>query len=429
MKKPKAFKVLIIVFLLGSIFCGCTNNAAESNDTSTVNQEFDEGSKITPPLSIPSENAILPESLEYLGAFRLPEDGDDETEMFSWGGQAMAFNPKGNNGEGSLFLTGHDWHTFVSEISIPVLKQSKNAEDLNRAKIIQPLSDIKNGLFDKWTLEIPRVGLEVLNDELYFCWGEHFEEDTDKGTHGVTDLDLSKSNAKSVCTVGDFLYSTNDYMFSIPSKWAEENGFDLATGRYRDGGWSGMGPALFAISSESIKSAGRNEKIEAAPLILYDNSYQGDSGQKMNSYSHADSWAGGAWITADDKEAVVFVGTHGYGNTWYGFSNGVVWPIAGDEDVEYPEVPEWPHDSRGWWNDDFRACIVLYDSSHFLSTTPDEVQPYAFIDLSEYMIAIREETQMQYIGGAAYDDKNNLMYVQEIFADGDYAVVHVFSFS
>jgi len=49
--------------------------------------------------------------------------------------------------------------------------------------------------------------------------------------------------------VGSYsIYSVNDYMFDIPTNWAAANtpGMLLATGRYRDGGWSGQGPTLFA---------------------------------------------------------------------------------------------------------------------------------------------------------------------------------------
>ena len=44
------------------------------------------------------------------------------------------------------------------------------------------------------------------------------------------------------------LYSVNGYLMEIPKAWADQHvgGRPLGTGRYRDGGWSGMGPALFA---------------------------------------------------------------------------------------------------------------------------------------------------------------------------------------
>jgi hypothetical protein len=52
---------------------------------------------------------------------------------------------------------------------------------------------------------------------------------------------------------------------------------------------------------------------------------------------------------------VILVGTKAVGESWYGFSNGVVHPISGDPDETYPEVPDWPHDDRGWWSEDISA--------------------------------------------------------------------------
>lgn len=373
-------------------------------------------------------------SLVYLGAFRMPPDGEDECSMFGYSGEAMAFCASGNGGFGSLYVTGHNWYTYIAEITIPEPAVSKNVGDLPMADILQQFGDIRSGLFRRWTLEIPRVGLEISSDRLFFCWGEHMEETNVLGTHGVTGLNLSAPSAASVCRVDGNAYATNDYLFCIPPNWTSEylQGFNMATGRFRDGGWSGMGPSLYAISTQAIQKSSMDEVIKAVPLIQYDDSYQGDTGAKMDSYSHADSWTGGAWITSEGGSAIVFAGTHGFGDTWYGFSNGVVWPTDGDENAAYPDVPDWPYDERGWWNSDFRACLVFYDPNDLTevvsgSLSPNAVQPYAFCDLTEYMLKERDETDMRYIGGVAYDQTNRL-FIQELFADGDRPVIHVFTF-
>lgn len=147
----------------------------------------------------PDGQALRPEMIHYLGAFRLPEDGVGDENSFSYSGEALAFSPSGNGGEGSLYLTGHSWHTHVAEITIPAPGQAQQVEDLPQARILQPFHNIRGKLYDRWTLEIPKVGLEVLDDSLYFCWGEHFEEVAERGTHGVRSLDLSAPPSEAVC--------------------------------------------------------------------------------------------------------------------------------------------------------------------------------------------------------------------------------------
>ncbi len=422
-------RLILLVFIIASVFfCSCAHSIQDNYKASLTDISDTASFEALPASTV---DALDPSSIVYLGAFRLPEDWKTEREMFSYGGEAMAYCEE----HSSLYVTGHNWYTYVAEISIPEPVISGSIEELNRAELHQPLTDIRNSLFDRWVLEIPRVGLEVVDEELFFCWGAHYQEDQQFGTHGVTGLDLANPTADTVCLIGDNNnYATNDYMFRIPSEWADEyaKGCDLATGRFRDGGWSGMGPSLFAVCSEDIRSADMDAAVDALALIRYDDSYNGDEGAKLSGYSHADSWTGGAWIVSDSGTAVVFAGTHGYGETWYGFANGVVYPTEGAENEVYPDVPNWPYDQRGWWNDDFRACLLFYDPAHLAQVASgdipaNEIQPYACIDISNYLLRAHEETEMQHIGGIAYDPTGNRLFIQELFADQDMPIVHVFS--
>ncbi len=68
-----------------------------------------------------------------------------------------------------------------------------------------------------------------------------------------------------------------------PALWADgnANGRYLATGRYRDGGWSGMGPALFAYRpwvDGSGTPAPSGPYLEETTLLLYENSMNTDKG-------------------------------------------------------------------------------------------------------------------------------------------------------
>ncbi|MBW1839632.1 MAG: hypothetical protein JRI49_06810, partial [Deltaproteobacteria bacterium] len=267
------------------------------------------------------EDLITPDDLQYLGAFRLPEGaaGAPTEESWEYGGQALVYYPDGDpggNGDGypgSLFGTGHDTVNNVSEISIPAPSTSRDLEQLNTATTLQGFHDIRGGLFNSLN-EMPRVGLEYLptqsgqtSAKLYMAWGQHHHDEgspSDTPSHAWCDIDLSNPNTHGAWWVGDeSLYSVNGYMFTIPQEWAGAytGGAMLATGRYRDGGWSGKGPTIFAIGpwlDGNPPATGTN--LTAHTLLLYSD-WEDELDFRLNNYHDADEWEGGAWITSGDK--------------------------------------------------------------------------------------------------------------------------------
>lgn len=374
---------------------------------------------------------LEPETIRYLGAFKLPD-----SEEWEWSGEALCFYSDGDHGNGSLFGTGHNHRLLVSEISIPEPIISDSVSELPPASIIQPFANIFDGLYDDWYTEIPRVGLEIWNNRIYFCRGEHFQNDGNPASHGHASLNLSNPDSKGLWMVGDNNdnYATNDYLFKIPEKWSAlyAPGYSLATGRFRDGGWGGMGPSLLMIKPEEMIPG--KTSISASELIRYTDvdDWSGAPRYQVNSYCEADTWTGGAWVCTDAGSAVIFCGTHGFGsNTWYGFANGTVYPIDGNG--PFPEVPPYPYDQRGWWNDDLRPALMLYDPNDLAKAPvgemePFELQPYAILDISGYTYVPLKDTIMKYLGALAYDDIRQRIYVQELFADGTKPVIHVFGF-
>jgi len=381
---------------------------------------------VTPTVSGP----LQPQDITYLGAFRLPDESEEHGWL--WSGEAIAFNSSRDGGRGSLFGIGHNHLTQVSEITIPTPVISKSIGKLSYASTLQPFNEIRGSLFGSRYFEIPRVGLEVLNSKLYFCWGDHMQDEGNQPTHGYASMQLTSPNSKGLWSVGgsDYNYSTNDYMFKVPKSWSDQyaSGYDMATGRFRDGGWGGMGPSLILFQTNSMASG---QTITAKDVIRYTDisNYSGTT-HTINNYSEADSWTGGAWVDSSAGGAVIFAGTHGYGSSWYGFSNGVVYPTDGNG--PFPEMPPYPYDERGWWNSDFRATMMFYSPDVLGKVALNQMsaydsQPYALLDLSQYMLVDRDETVMQYLGGMAYDDINQRLLVMELHADGDKPVVHVFS--
>ncbi|UCH87410.1 MAG: hypothetical protein JSU97_03195, partial [Dehalococcoidia bacterium] len=395
----------------------------------------------TPTLTpITSERLIQPTDLAYLGAFRLP-DGPEE---IGWGysGAAMTYYPHGDPDgpadgyPGSIFGTGHDWNQYVSEISIPVpiISPDKDVEDLNTATTLQDFQNIRGYLFGEF--ELPRAGLEYLpaqggqtTDKLYFCWAQHMGETETNPSHGWCELDLSNPQTAGAWRIGDYWnYVTTDYIFAIPQQWADANtpGMYLATGRFRDGGQGAQGPALLAYGpwNEGNPPA-PDSTLSAVPLLLYTDVTAEDD-FTMDNYHHSDGWSGGAWLTAGDKSAVVFVGTKGLGDCWYGFANGVVWP----DEPPYPPVPDPPYDQRGWWSTGFEGQIIFYDPAELAAVArgemePYEPQPYATLQIDEYLYDIDFTEPWYHVGAASFDRERGLLYVFEPLADEDKSLIHV----
>jgi hypothetical protein len=376
-------------------------------------------------------NRIQPADLTYLGAFRLP-DGvpGSEVRTWAWGGFAMTYYPDGNPGgpddgyPGSIFGTGHAWEYQVSEITIPVPvnSASKNLNALDTASTLQTFQDI----MDVSNREIPRVGLEYLpkqgsqsSDKLYFCYGAHFQDPGDL-THGWCELNLGNPQIKRGWYINSphSEYNSNDYMFEIPFNWASANtpGKLLATGRFRDGGWSGQGPALYAISPWTQGNPPPpGTSLQYVTLLKYTSSEDfWEPNYTIDNYHHSDEWSGAVWLTAGSKSAVVFVGTKGTGECWYGNENG----------------PCLECDNRGWWSTGFEGRFIFYDPDDLAKVAAGtmeawEPQPYASLNVDQYLYHIESTQQKYHLGAACFDRTRGYLYVFEPYVDEDKPIIHV----
>ncbi len=388
------------------------------------------------PTTPPPAGLIQPDNLHYLGAFRLPADPEGMGwEWANWS-SALTYYPQGDptgpsdGFPGSLFGTGHDWNQYVSEINIPVpvISPGKNVAHLHTATTLQPFADIRGGLFG--TMEMPRVGLAHLpahgsqtTGKLYFAWQDHAPgqpEDADP-SHGWAELDLAHPQSKGLWRVGgQSKYVTGDYLFAIPQTWADAhtNGRSLATGRFRDGGQAAEGPALFAVApwaAGNPPTAGTT--LPATPLLLYQDVTQPHP-HAVDDYQHSDEWTGGAWLTAGNKTAVIFVGTKGTGANWYGCADGT-------------DTPPWPDDcDRGWWSSSFQAEILFYDPADLAAVAAQTIpawqpQPYAVMNLDPVLYHITSTQQKYHVAAAAFDRAHGLLYILEPLADEDRPLVHV----
>ncbi len=429
---------------------------------------------------------VMPADLTYLGAFRLP-GGEDRPQTFAYGGNAMTFNPDGDPGNsdafpGSLFITGHDRIAYgelpdgdqIAEVSIPTPTVAVSPSGLLQASFIQPFHDVLTGYFTSLE-EIPRIGMQYLDHPdtgplIHLCWGQHLQDPAP--SHAWFSPTLASSVVHGVWYIGNQSpYSVNGYLFDIPTTWADAyaQGRYLATGRFRDGGMGGMGPALFAY--RPWLTGGRppvsGTRLSETVLLLYEKSTNTETiTHCLNGYQHPDEWEGGAWLTTPSgKEAVLFAGTKGTGaKYWYGYINndGTDQPCVDEEmNDDFPTCrladgsvcpaedmtgccdPAVEGDcvsNRGWWSSRFDAQFILYDPADLARVAsgemePWEPQPYATVDIDEHLyLNAPEDDRIEVgwgdqrrsrVGAAAYDREHGYLYVLELYADGAKPVVHV----
>ena len=436
---------------------------------------------------VPEEYAdrlVQPQDLRYLGAFRLP-GGEERPKTFAYGGSAMTFNPNGDPSgpddgfPGSLFISGHDRLAYgelpdggqVAEVSIPLPVQSQELGALETAEFLQDFSDVARGFFPGLD-EIPRLGLQYLDHpatgpKIHLAWGQHLQPDPPTASHAWFNPDLANPDMQGTWFIGNQpLYSVNGYLFEVPAAWADRHaaGPPLATGRFKDGGTGGMGPALLAYRpwvDEHGTPAADGAHLDETVLLLYASAEQTlDIEQALQGYQHPDEWEGGAWLTTSaGKSAVLFAGTKGVGaKYWYGFVN----PTGPEQPCVYEEfvgqftvcrqadgAPCPPEDLiecqdhneyRGWWSSRFEARFLLYDPDDLARVAAGEIapwqpQPYASFSFDEVLFhnpagvepdMLGTGVQRRYrVGEVAYDRRNGLLYVLELYADSPRPVVHV----
>ena len=427
---------------------------------------------------------LSPADFHYVGAFRLPEGGERPL-TFAYGGNAMTYRPDGDPAgpddgfPGSLFITGHDRMPYgelpdgsrVAEVTIPTPIDTRQRGNMNQAVYLQTLQDVTQGHFTNME-EIVRMGMQYLDTpatgpQIHLAWGQHFEPEPPAATHAWFSPDLSTPNLQGFWFIGNqSFYSVNDYMLEIPVAWANQytQGRQLGSGRFRDGGWSGMGPALFAYQpwvDGSGTPAANGTHLPETTLLLYQSSIDTEAIQNcLSGYQHPDEWSGTAWLTTPGgKEAVLFAGAKSLGSKyWYGYLNPAsanLPCVAGDFVGQFPVCrladgslcpPEdlvecAGHTSmRGWWSTRMQTQFILYDPADLARVASGEIpswqpQPYTSLSLDSHFYLnpdhVEEDmigtgVQRRYrIGDVTFDRAHGLLYVLELFADQAQPIVHV----
>lgn len=379
---------------------------------------------------------LQPGDLEYLGAFRLPDTEGDYG--WGWGGSAAAYYPAGDPGgagdshPGSIFATGTDDLQRIAEISIPEPVNSRDLEQLHTAVMLQDFAPLMENMFPD--LEVPHAGLEYLppfdgqqTGKLYYSRVPHLTEGGSDPALAWAETVLSAADPAGPWRIGDFGNALiGEYLFAIPTAWVDANlpGMYLAAGRYRDGGQGSMGPTIIAVAPwEEGNPPPAGAVLRAVPLLMY-NSVEEENPSSLDGYTHSDEWSGAAWLTSESGSAVVFAGTKGAGATWYGCSDGVVWP----EEPPFPD--DCFDDNRGWWSDSFDGRIIFFDPGDLAAVArgekdPWEPQPYAVAVVDSVLFHAGPDRMKYHLGAMTFDSERGMLYLFEPFADDDKPVVHV----
>ncbi|MBN1997255.1 T9SS type A sorting domain-containing protein [candidate division KSB1 bacterium] len=395
---------------------------------------------------------ITPESFMYLGAFRLPE-------VFSWGGESMAYFPNGDGGpngsgaadgfSGSLFVTdlNQPQRGFAGQVSIPqpVVTSAGNIDDLPQAQTIANPVNIRPGNIDSWGdyVDIWRTGLEYFDDEdrLYSSWSVHYTVTAEK--HACISCCDAENPAIAIkygaWHVGDpgsppLDAALGDYLFKLPEIWAKQNtaGQRLVTGRCRDGGLGGLGPGLYSFSGIGENPPTANSVLNYTTLLKY-GPVEGTDGyflpNAIDGYLLSDDWKDAAWLSAENQNAVVILGNKARGQHWYGYIGEHMrhdWIIA---DVPYPEFYITDPDGKGWKAHNFIPMAILYDPDDLARVSGGEIpsfqpQPYSAIRFDP-KIFLGKKIEIR---SMTFDPQSRLLFVLEFDYNRDgLNIVHVFN--
>jgi hypothetical protein len=378
---------------------------------------------------------IQPSDLVYQGAFAYPS-GDE----WAYSGHALAYYPEGDptgpasSYPGSLYAAGHVHNDLVGEITIPEPARSNDFDDLPKASVLQPLTDITGGWKDNCTYNDDCMyrevdGLEYLPNINKIVWNLRDWYNVaayDQDSLGWSDLDMT--GAQGVWHIGergnDVFHNakTCNYLFKAPVSFASENldGKWLIAGNHREAGALGgsQGPTLYALAPwEDGNPPESGQNLDALALLyypeIYDCVWEDPDVCHFPGYRAMDNWGGGAWVQTADKSGVLIFGRKGLGDNCYGTPE----ECSGDPCVA----------SKGYHAYPYEPQILFYDPDELREVMAGTREPWEVIPYEVYS-PVNEviDQECAILGAAAYDQERGLIYVteQEAGSWGE-TVVHV----
>lgn len=352
----------------------------------------------------------------YLGAFRPPQSSGSNSS-WSYAGYGLAYYPDGDPSgavdgfPGSLFGRSHVYQWFMGEFTIPIPKLTRDISQLPYATTLQNFAQVDTFVHDPIGIPIgsseylPAKGTQT-SGKIYSTWGSNYLWEK-WPSFSMNELTLSTPNTQGWWYVGipagaPAYYATVFYTFAIPQAWADlyTGGRSLMLGGTRSGGYNGFGTAFYAVGPWLDGDPLAYEASASyVTLTQYGQTY---SVNTQNGITMRDEYFGGAWLTLGNRQSVILVGSKGFGPSYYRSGGGGY--------IASLKLPS----------------ILFFDPQQMAEVAvgtrqPDDVQPYAIIDISEY---VYRDNWRYSLGDVAYDAENNLLYVWEVVSDGK-PVIHV----
>ncbi len=426
-----------------------TDNSSDSSSDNTTNNQAKEG-------QLSSDN------FTYQGSFMLPDE-------FDWGARGITYYPKGNNGAGSLLITGFELprnnnyeectdpdncFAYYGEVNIPTPKVVNNFEDASLATLqgntMRKLDDGRACYGDcstTWISDIeyvPKNGTQT-SDKLYASRTLWYAEG-DLGTNTFPTIwftNFNGSNVQGLFNVGNnedpfHGRKMGDYLFSVPDWYANKylGGRTLVTGRSR--GTPGVigssntsagsqGPTMFAFKPFSSDTASGN--LDALPMLYYRTFFPECAGPNVGDKANCDypdftmndTWTGASFVETGSKSAFMLLGIKGLGNNCYDNADGS--GIACNDPCS---------DAHGYHCNPYEREVIFYDVSEIGKIAQGEKDPWSVVP---YEIWRPDEfffdgQTCSGLGGMTFDQDNNRLYMIEKGLDGfnniNRAAVHVF---
>jgi hypothetical protein len=363
--------------------------------------------------------------LTYLGAFRLPSGKNGATVpnqgFGANAGESMGFNPAGNGGAGSLFVSGHVSEQRVAEVTIPAPVNSTVLASLNTATVLQNLVESTEG---HWADAMPagttissiRVGGLLVSGVnliqsmyLYYDAGafqtlSHFKRPLNLSTTGQVAGPYRLQDAGNPALEAGFF---SGYMTPVPADHQAAVGAPALCGNCGLAiiTRTSFGPAVFGFDPADL---GVMTPVPASPLSYYTATHPLGPG---NGYSvQSEYWNGGSrvrgMVMPTGFDSVLFFGRQGLGAWCYGTG-----AACGDPCVSAQGTHTYPYRYQIW----SYALSALLNAANPWDITPD-------IWTFDLPFALCEHE----LGGVAYDPANRLIYLAQLQVDSVRLIIHVF---